>query len=211
MIQENLNWKGHIDQVCNKISRTIGILAKLKHYIPRNVLLIIYNSLCLSHVSYALPVWGGASPGTYKRLVILLKKGIRHVCNAKYNSHTEILFKECKVLKFGDMYKLQCIKLMYKKIDKNIHPYLASKLPLKRDIVDIQTRQSYDVVINKHNRLLEINSLNYKVASCWNGLPFELKTNAHKSLQTFVKYVKLHFLAEYETECAIPNCYICSR
>ena len=73
------------------------------------------------------------------------------------------------------------------------------------------TRQSYDVIIAKHNRLSEINSLNYKVATCWNSLPLDLKANAYKSLQIFVKHVKLHFLAEYKVECTITKSYICSR
>ena len=143
---ENLNWKYHIDNVCNKISRSIGIMARIKHHIPRNVLLIIYNSLCLSHVSYALPVWGGSPPSTCNRLKTLLKKGIRHVCNAKYNSHTDALFKKCRVLKLGDMYRLQCVKLMHKKLDNKINPYLASKLILIRDRTDIRTRQSNETI-----------------------------------------------------------------
>ena len=47
LIQENLNWNRHIGQVCNKIARSTALLAKLKHYVPRYVLLMIYNSLCM--------------------------------------------------------------------------------------------------------------------------------------------------------------------
>ena len=31
---ENLSWKAHIENMCNKISRSISILNKLKRYIP---------------------------------------------------------------------------------------------------------------------------------------------------------------------------------
>ena len=44
---ENLSWKLHIDNICNKISRSIGILNKLKHYIPLDIRINIYNSLIL--------------------------------------------------------------------------------------------------------------------------------------------------------------------
>ncbi len=33
-LNENLNWKNHIDKISNKISRSIGILNKHKHFIP---------------------------------------------------------------------------------------------------------------------------------------------------------------------------------
>ena len=31
-INENMNWKSHIDKIANKISRSIGILNRLKHF-----------------------------------------------------------------------------------------------------------------------------------------------------------------------------------
>ncbi len=33
-LDENLNWKGHINKLSNKISKSIGIINKLKHVIP---------------------------------------------------------------------------------------------------------------------------------------------------------------------------------
>ena len=33
-VDENLNWKSHINKISNKISRTVGILNKLKYLIP---------------------------------------------------------------------------------------------------------------------------------------------------------------------------------
>ena len=75
---------------------------------------------------------------------------------------------------------------------------------------DMVTRQSYDVVVSKHNKMLEINSLNYKIATSWNNLPLTLKENSYKTIHTFVKHVKANFLAHYKTECNIMNCYICN-
>ena len=34
IIHETLEWTRHIDKVANKISRTLGILTKLKHVLP---------------------------------------------------------------------------------------------------------------------------------------------------------------------------------
>ena len=85
LIQENLEWNHHINYVSTKVSKATGLLSKLKHFLPKYALLTIYNSLCLSHLSYAITVWGSARPCTLKRPVTLHKKGIRHVCNAKYN------------------------------------------------------------------------------------------------------------------------------
>ena len=44
-IDENLNWKAHIKSVSLKISRSVGVLSKIKNIVPDNVLLMLYNSL----------------------------------------------------------------------------------------------------------------------------------------------------------------------
>ena len=99
------------------------------------------------------------------------------MCNAKYNSHTDPLFKECNILKFEDLNKLNGVKLMYKKTQGKIHNYHASKLKTNSQIYDRDTRQKYDVKIigEKHNNLTKINSLNYKIGTSWNELPLNLK------------------------------------
>jgi len=45
MINSNLLWKYHTEYICHKISKSIRIIAKILHYVPRRVLLSIYNSL----------------------------------------------------------------------------------------------------------------------------------------------------------------------
>ena len=48
-LDQHMNWKTHISKLSNKISRTIGILNRLKYTLPLHIKLIIYNSLILSH------------------------------------------------------------------------------------------------------------------------------------------------------------------
>ncbi len=37
-INEHLNWKGHIDKLANKISKTMGVLNRLQHVVPPSML-----------------------------------------------------------------------------------------------------------------------------------------------------------------------------
>ena len=98
IVHQNLSWNTHINYISDRVSKATALLAKLKHTLPKYVLKLIYSSLCLSHITYALPVWGAAPISTIGRLQKLQKKGIRHVCNAKYNSHTEPIFKKESIL-----------------------------------------------------------------------------------------------------------------
>ncbi len=65
-INEHLNWRDHIDKISNKISKTIGILNKLKHFLPKQAKLHIYNSLILSHLNFGILAWGYHCNRIYK-------------------------------------------------------------------------------------------------------------------------------------------------
>ncbi len=69
-LNEHLNWKSYINKIANKLSRSMGILNKLKHVLPLSAKLHIYNSLILSHLNFCILACG------YKcdRIVKLQKK-----------------------------------------------------------------------------------------------------------------------------------------
>ena len=48
-IHETLNWDRYIDKNANKISRTLGAMNKLKHFLPKYTLKIMYSSLIAPH------------------------------------------------------------------------------------------------------------------------------------------------------------------
>ena len=57
LIDNNLTWKHHLDHWTIKISRTIGLISKLRHLVQKHTLIIIYRSLVAPYLSYALIVW----------------------------------------------------------------------------------------------------------------------------------------------------------
>ena len=208
IIQENLSWSDHINYVANKVSKVNGILARLKHQLPAHIMRIIYNSLFRSHLTYGICVWGGAPNTLLNRLIKLQKKAIRHVCGAKYNAHTEPLFKKINSLRLPDCFQLQCSKLMYKKKLNILHTYHASKIKTNAEIRSKSTRQDYDVFLHRSTIFQKINTINYKVGISWNSLPAEIK-ELEVLEPTFSKKVKQYLLSQYSDTCIINNCYIC--
>ena len=51
-IDEHLDWKVHIDNLSNKIARNVGMLNKLKHFLPVFIVETLYSSLIASHLQY---------------------------------------------------------------------------------------------------------------------------------------------------------------
>ena len=54
MIDNNLSWKFHVDYIALKISKTIGIISRLRHFVPTSILLNIYRSFIHPYISYGL-------------------------------------------------------------------------------------------------------------------------------------------------------------
>ena len=58
IIDENLTWKNHIDAISKTISRNIGMLSKLNHYVPGHILYSLYCIQDLPYINYGILIWG---------------------------------------------------------------------------------------------------------------------------------------------------------
>ncbi len=88
----------------------MGILNRLKHFLPIQTKILIYNSLVLSHLNFGVLLWGYKCEKVFK----LQKTIVRILSLSKYNAHTDVLLKKMKLLKINDILKLQQLKLYYK-------------------------------------------------------------------------------------------------
>lgn len=71
IIDSSLNFKDHISVISKKISITIGIISKIRHYVNRHIFRQLYYFLIYPHLIYGLIVWGNAYQSTLKPLVKL--------------------------------------------------------------------------------------------------------------------------------------------
>ena len=112
-IDEFLDWKTHIKNVTLKVSRSIGVLSKLKFTVPQNVLMLLYNSIVLPHLSYCNIVWGNSYSSYLNKMKILQKRAVRILTYSMYNSHTKLLFSRMKVLPVQELILLNTCIFMY--------------------------------------------------------------------------------------------------
>ena len=207
-IDEHLNWKPHIQKISNKIARTLGIMCRLKNFLPTHILRVLYNSLILPHLQYSILAWGFKMG----RLDQLQTRAVRIITCSKYNSHTDPIFRKLNLLKAKDLFELNVLKLFYK-YKKSILPFYISNMCSDfNNLHGYNLRTTYilkDVGSNmtsgdkciRHHLPVVINNLKADILS---------KIDTH-SLYGFVFYIKRIWLNEYKTECVEPNCYVCNR
>ena len=77
LIDNNLSWKYHIDYISSKVSKGIGMSARLRHLVPFATLLNIYRCLIEPYISYGLIAWGQAANIHLNKILILQKRALR--------------------------------------------------------------------------------------------------------------------------------------
>ena len=92
-----------------KIARSIGILFKLRQFMPRSVLLMLYYSFVHAHLLYALPIWASMYLTYLKRLQVLQNKAIRTISGIQpRESITKHYFN------IEELYNFETAKIMHK-------------------------------------------------------------------------------------------------
>ena len=114
LIDENLSWKPHIKKIESKIASACWMLSKIKSYINEDILRNIYFGLVYPHLFYCISCWGAVSSSTTNKLFLLQKRAIRMVAKAPRLSPSSPLFKDLKLLKLEDIYKLRVVTIMFK-------------------------------------------------------------------------------------------------
>ena len=61
IFDDNLNFNNHQLYICNKMSKNIGILSKLRQVLPENHLFMLYNSLILPYIHYGNSTWASVN------------------------------------------------------------------------------------------------------------------------------------------------------
>ena len=100
LIDSNLKWKHHIDFISLKMRKTIGILARLRHFVPTETLLTIYRSLIMPYLSYGICVWGRSAKSDITKLLVLQKRALRLIYFAPSDAHAIPLFIKSKILPY---------------------------------------------------------------------------------------------------------------
>src|SRR6218665_2050538 len=74
MVDENLNWKTHINSIEKKIAKNIGILSKVVYLLPANIFKKIYYTLIYPYLAYCNVCWASTYPTSLDRLFKLQKR-----------------------------------------------------------------------------------------------------------------------------------------
>ena len=190
-----MQWNTHIEYVNKKVSKCVGILNKLKYYVPLSALVTLYNSLILPYLSYCVPVWGNCNQSKMNSLIKLQKKSVRICTGSQYLDHTAPLFKKLNILVFDDLY-LYHIALLGFFYFQNLLPLQISQMfCINCSIHHYNTRTSNFFHLFRVKSTFVQKSVRFSFPVVWNSIPSNICS--YKNLRLFKKNLKRHFVGKY--------------
>ena len=113
LIDGGLNWKSHIKQLSLQLSKSSAVIHHLRNFVDTETLKLLYCSLICSRVQYGIILWGTATYTRQKEIVLRLNNIVWIMTWSRKFDHISILYKQLKLLKLEDIYKLELSKFMY--------------------------------------------------------------------------------------------------
>ena len=198
IIDSNLSWKYHVNHVALKISKTIGTIARLRHFVPTSTLLNIYRCLILPYLTYGISVWGQAAKTYINQILIQQKRVLRLIYFAPYRSHAIHLFLSSNCLPFNMLYFSSVSSLMHD-VANNVTPSNITNLfEYSSKFHNYNTRFSSKGNFHiKYSRSLQLNkSFSRSGGKIWNCIPDYLKSLPKKSFKMKIRDLLLNILSE---------------
>ena len=169
IIDDKLQWTQQIKAINLKLSKGIGLLAKIRHYVPKKVLRSLYYTFINPHIDYNLLNWGMAAPTNLDTVNINMKKAIRIINFKKRDEHSLPLFKELEILPLDKAIKLRQGKFMWKLANNYLPPSLSSNFTTHA----VTVRSQFAMPAPRLD--LASKHINYAGIKLWNEIPIRIK------------------------------------
>ena len=127
ILSSDLSWSKHINIVVIKISKNIGIIAKVRHLLPTSHTCMLYKTLVEPYINYCNLVWASQHKrGNLEKILKVQKKFCRIIKFSAFQAHSKPLFRQLGLLlSVYDIFRFQLAMFMYRCIN-NILPFNKS-------------------------------------------------------------------------------------
>jgi hypothetical protein len=181
IIDQNLTWEPHINNLCNNISSSLFCLGYLCQFRHKPLLLLYYHAIIESKIRYGIVTWGSATQSLMKRIFIIQKRAIRLIQGIKKRKSCRQAFKFLQILPLYSLYIYEVI--IFTKFNTNEK---SKQLTNNYNIRGINNLKQ-----ESHRLLINTNLAQNIGASFFNKLPYYIKNIEDKNkfkreLKTFL-------------------------
>ena len=199
VIDSQMNYESHIDELCKKLSKRIGLLKHISPFLNQRQRETYYNGVIKPTLLYGSMIWDSCNDEHLPSILKLQKRAARIILDAERLTPSVVLFNNLNWLPFTKQSLIKRCALVYKRVHNYITPiYLNSLLVRNSEIHNRATRHSnINLVCPKYKRKTEGGrTFTIRTIKDWNCNNANIRNNG--SLASFKHNVFKSFLAEQE-------------
>ena len=149
----------------------MGAIKRIRHLIPFNILINVYDSLVQPYVNYCSVVWGDCGSGLSEKLQKLQNHAARILMCTNYDSDIDELLRVLGWRKLKYQRFESAAVMMYKSLHEMTPEYLSSRFVFRNDITSNRLRNTENKLALPQPRTNYLKkSFSYSGARLWNGL-----------------------------------------
>ena len=160
-----------------KNQQRIGVIARLRHFVPTSTLLTLYRSLLSPYLLYGVTVWGQAPQIYLNQILVLQKRALRLIYFAPYRSSAVSLFVSSGCLPIGLLY-FKAVSILMHDVLNNLSPRNISNLFSSVNVIHTYSTRfsSAGNLYTKYSRLThQIKSFSSRGLILCNSIPPDLR------------------------------------
>lgn len=192
LIDDQLNWLHHIDNVRKKLSKCIAAIYRVRNLVNYDALVLLYNTLFVPHLNYCSEIWANTYQSNLIKLTVLQKRVIRIINKVSRRYHTSSLFNKMYILKFNDLVKFKSLQILYKAYHNSLPMNLQKYFEVNSTTQIYVTRSKDKFKIKYVRTSLRSKMLSVSGPKLWNTLPKSI-SSAH-SMPLFKALLKRHLI-----------------
>ena len=94
IVDDQLNWQTHLDSIVTKVSKGIGMIRRMKAFVPQMTLISVYNAIILPHFDYCSLVWDTCSNYLLEKLQKMQNRAARVITGKSYEVRSDDILRE---------------------------------------------------------------------------------------------------------------------
>ena len=176
IIDESLSWGPHVEYVKKTVSSKLGMLNRIRNYVPHSSLLSLFVCLVTPSLDYCCTVWGGRYIYHDTILNKCLKRAARIILQCAFLTPSADMFSKLNWLSFSERVKYRKTTLVFKCVNRMCPMYMTNLFTPLTHIRE--TRQSTHMALTIPFAKKNCYATSFAVngANMWNDLPPQLRT-----------------------------------
>ena len=167
MLDEHLHWKEHVDTICNKVSKRLGLLARVRSTSAK----CVYNTLIEQILSYTDTAWGELSVASSKSFQRLQN---RAACIIQKRDSFRDSFNALGWVDLETNRKIHKCMLVFQCLHGLVPQYLCDYF-IRNCNVHYNTRRKTDIHLPKPKLSLGKRSFRFSGSILFNSLPTKIQ------------------------------------